>query len=317
MSVVESILMQKAARLSPRAKVLRLPLPPKARPPIEIERRYYADLKRMLIDKLDEITRRYLVPALPSILSEAKTDLPTMDSLITRRDNYGRVIDTIFGTMRVAFARELTDQEIDEITRKYASQGQSFNKMTLGKTMTKVLGVDPLVSEPYLDPIMKQFIDQNTNLIRSISSDYFDKVQQDTYKHVQAGVYNKEYAKKIKAEYEQEFQSQFEKGILQKRVTNAEARAKLIARDQISKYNGQLNQTRQTALGITKYRWVTSGDERVRETHRAKNGKIFDWNNPPSDTGNPGDDYQCRCIAEPVFDEGVTDNSKLLDLLNS
>lgn len=320
-SIIESILMQKAARLSPRARVLRLPKPNKPRIPIEIERRYYADLVRIIVGKLEAITRRFLLPALPNLLDEAKQDLPRTDSAGIRNDNYGRLIADIFGTMQVAYARELDDNEIDELVRKYAAQGQAFNKSMLGGNLEKVLGINPIISEPYLQPIMRQFIDTNTNLIKSIGNQFFDQVQADTYRHIQVGVYNKEYAKKIKAEYEQEFKNQFEAGVLKRRVTNADARARLIARDQISKYNGQLNQTRQTALGITKYRWVTAGDERVRERHRQLNGRIFDWNNPPiSDSGepiNPGDDFQCRCVSEPIFDEGVTENENLLKLLNS
>lgn len=323
--IVEQILMQKAAQLSPRAKILRLPRPNRPRPPLEIERRYYADLKKYAVDKLEEITRRFLLPALGSILSDAKDDMPKLDSenhsvYVPRFDNYSRTIDTIFSTMRVAFARELTMTEIDEVARKYAAQGQTFNRDALAANLQKVLGVNPIMAEPYLEPIMRQFINENTNLIRSISEQYFDNVQADTYKHIQAGVYNKEYAKKIKSEYEQEFQNQFEAGILKRRVVNADARARLIARDQISKYNGQLNQTRQTALGISKYRWVTAGDERVRDSHKDLNNEKFSWDNPPKINGrplHPGEDYQCRCIAQPIFDEGVTENQQLLRLLNS
>jgi SPP1 gp7 family putative phage head morphogenesis protein len=290
------------------------------RVPLEIERRYYSDLIKMVVNNLEEITRRFLMPALPSLLAEAKQDLPTFDSQVSRRDNYGRTIDTLFSIMRVAFARQLTVNEIDEVTRKYAEQGKEFNKTELSKNLIKVLGVNPIIAEPYLDPIMRQFIDENTNLIRSIGEQYFNQVQTDTYNHIQVGVYNKEYATKIKAEYEQEFQRQFERGILQRRVNNADARARLIARDQISKYNGQLNKTRQTALGITKYKWITAGDERVRDSHAKLHGKIFSWDNPPTINGrqlNPGDDYQCRCNALPVFDQGVTENKNLLRLLNS
>ena len=32
------------------------------------------------------------------------------------------------------------------------------------------------------------------------------------------------------------------------------------------------------------------------------NGKIFAWDNPPP-TGHPGEDYGCRCIAEPYYGE--------------
>ena len=44
----------------------------------------------------------------------------------------------------------------------------------------------------------------------------------------------------------------------------------------------------------------TSEDERVRPTHQNNNGETYSWDNPPFETGNPGDDIQCRCTAEPV-----------------
>lgn len=47
----------------------------------------------------------------------------------------------------------------------------------------------------------------------------------------------------------------------------------------------------------THYIWHTQGDDKVRASHAANNGKIFAWNNPPA-TGHPGKDYNCRCWAE-------------------
>jgi Phage Mu protein F like protein/Colicin E5 ribonuclease domain len=48
----------------------------------------------------------------------------------------------------------------------------------------------------------------------------------------------------------------------------------------------------------THYIWRTRGDNKVRASHAANNGKIFAWESPPS-TGHPGEDYGCRCWAEP------------------
>ena len=47
------------------------------------------------------------------------------------------------------------------------------------------------------------------------------------------------------------------------------------------------------------YRWRTAGDDKVRPSHAANEGRIFNWDYPP-DTGHPGEDYNCRCTAEPV-----------------
>ncbi len=48
----------------------------------------------------------------------------------------------------------------------------------------------------------------------------------------------------------------------------------------------------------THYIWRTRGDPQVRPSHIENNGKLFAWDNPP-ETGHPGEDYGCRCTAEP------------------
>lgn len=48
------------------------------------------------------------------------------------------------------------------------------------------------------------------------------------------------------------------------------------------------------------YIWITQVDERVRTSHAERDGGIFDAANPP-EGGNPGDDYNCRCQAVPVW----------------
>ncbi len=72
-----------------------------------------------------------------------------------------------------------------------------------------------------------------------------------------------------------------------------------IARDQVSKFNASLNEIRQTQYGVTHYFWRTAGDERVRDSHASKEGERFAWDSPPSDTGHPGEDINCRCYADP------------------
>lgn len=47
----------------------------------------------------------------------------------------------------------------------------------------------------------------------------------------------------------------------------------------------------------TFYIWLTQGDSKVRESHKENEGKIFSYENPPP-TGNPGEDYGCRCWSE-------------------
>ena len=93
---------------------------------------------------------------------------------------------------------------------------------------------------------------------------------------------------------------------LKKSEEIGENRARLIARDQTSKFNGQLTQLRQQELGITSYIWTTSKDERVRSTHRVLDGKTFTWEKG-SKIGHPGQEINCRCIAQPIIIDSMFD----------
>lgn len=85
------------------------------------------------------------------------------------------------------------------------------------------------------------------------------------------------------------------------RADVSESRAELIARDQTQKMNASINKTRQQHAGISQFVWSTSLDERVRDSHAENEGETFDWTNPPAETGLPGDDVNCRCVAVPVL----------------
>ena len=84
-------------------------------------------------------------------------------------------------------------------------------------------------------------------------------------------------------------------------------RATLIARDQTLKLNGKINETQQRMVGVSQYIWSGINDGRERPGHIALNGTTQSWDSPP-DTGDgelnhPGEDYQCRCVAIPIFAE--------------
>lgn len=89
-------------------------------------------------------------------------------------------------------------------------------------------------------------------------------------------------------------------------------RAMLISRTETARANAAINQARAMSVGSGQYRWHNSGDEAVRHSHkfykgRRLQGMIFSWGAPPtlSDgmTGHPGTFPNCRCFAEPVFDD--------------
>jgi SPP1 gp7 family putative phage head morphogenesis protein len=94
---------------------------------------------------------------------------------------------------------------------------------------------------------------------------------------------------------------------IQERFNVTRSKAALLARDQTLTLNSQIARVRQTNVGITHYIWTTSGDERVRQTHRDLDGTTQRWDTPPDvgggRTAHPGEDFQCRCTAFPVLPE--------------
>lgn len=145
------------------------------------------------------------------------------------------------------------------------------------------VGVDVYRSEPWLAARQTNWIAQNAALIKSIPEQHMARVESIIRSGVMVGESPKSLAAKIQ-----------EAGGVTKR------RAQLIATDQIGKANAELTQYRQMDLGIKDYTWITSHDERVRSSHRVRDGVQFSWSKPPED-GHPGMPIRCRCHASPIF----------------
>lgn len=66
------------------------------------------------------------------------------------------------------------------------------------------------------------------------------------------------------------------------------------------------------AAGVGHYAWMAQHDSVVRPEHLAlDDGSAYDWDDPPlkgddsssGDDCNPGEDYNCRCVASPIPDD--------------
>ena len=201
--------------------------------------------------------------------------------LDTKADDFART----FRALRAFY--ENTPEQVTEVVRSFTNEANEQNKRQFYRGLQRAYGVDVanLIVEENLEEVLTAATGENVSLIKSIPSQYFDKVEQAVYRNLSGGGT----AKSLQEE-------------LQRIGNVTKGRAKLIARDQNSKLNNRLNRERQINLGVKRYEWVTAKDERVRETHRRNNGKIFTWDRPPPETGHPGEDIQCRCIPRPILD---------------
>ena len=193
--------------------------------------------------------------------------------------------------MKVLEKYEKSDRtsQAENIANGFVSRGDAQNHAEVSTNLKNQTGIDLsayLRNSPNIAERVNTLTAGNIQLIKSIRSQYLDKVQNAVMQAMVKGTLNKDLAAQIKD--------------LGK---TTEKRAMFIARDQSSKLNAALTQARHEDVGIKKYMWSTSLDERVRDSHADKEGLIFEYANPPADTGHPGHDFNCRCVAIPVFDE--------------
>lgn len=257
--------------------------------PSSIQTRYSA----MLLDfvqAMGDIVENELFSQIPNYVKESDSIRPTTDSIEHRIDAWPTLLSNNIDEIHNEVNR-LSDKPNEHDLTTIANDISNFNKAQVDKVIKQGLGVDVFTPEPWLEQEIEAFTHQNLSLMGSLEDEYLRKVEEAVNRGIQSGDRAEDIIKELN----------HIEGV-------TESRAKLIARDQVSKLNGNLNMLRQENLGIDSYIWRTSEDERVRPSHEEKNGKEFQWNNPPSDTGHPGEDYNCRCYAEPKLDgflEGI------------
>lgn len=214
---------------------------------------------------------------------------------------------------------DLFNKRLQRLNRKYEDLIQSYQNMATQftermfkeakkkfmKQFDKELGIDVLkqLSERGLRQAFEAEVQRNVELIKSVPQVYFQKIQEMVI---------------TSSLGQQKFDGGLVKAI-QELTHVTRNRAKLIARDQSAKAVSTFTQMRYQNLGCTRYIWRNSRDRRVagnpnglyphpdprskvHGNHWDREGKIYYWSDPPPD-GHPGMGINCRCYAEPIFEE--------------
>ena len=71
--------------------------------------------------------------------------------------------------------------------------------------------------------------------------------------------------------------------VIQNEFGMTKRHADFLARQETKLIKSKIIKDRAINTGHTRYVWQTAGDQRVRDTHRVLNGKIFDFNYPIND----------------------------------
>lgn len=254
------------------------------REPRAIRMRYLVALRGIVAD-IQRATKAAVVDKLPELFAllpaELRLDAPPDDGARGLMLELRSDVDGI-----------LSDKPLMTLSERIARDVSTFNRSEFSKQMKIAIGIDPFVADANLSSYVDGFVAENVALIKSIGSEQLGRVEGIVMRALRNGTR----VETVRKEIQQSF------GLSRKR-------AELIATDQVSKLNGQLTRSRQQQVGIEKYRWSTSRDERVRRRHRELEGTVHSWSRPPvvdAKTGrreHPGGDFRCRCEAIPVVDD--------------
>jgi len=215
-------------------------------------------------------------------------------SITAKQDDDSDYIKNAFDRLRTTLGQRLKDRDYQQAALDGASMANRVNQAYHVELINRVRGVNPIMVEPWLDESMKSFIRENSSLIKTIPTEGLSDIEQMVYRESRRGLSPKDMRAKIRDEFDV-----------------SEGRARVLARDQIGKFNANLTEKRQTNLGITEYTWRTSKDGRVRDRHEHLEGTKHKWSEPPitvttgkraGERNHPGEDIQCRCYAEPDID---------------
>ena len=225
----------------------------------------------------------------------------------------GRRLENIRRTYEDMFA-----MNAPQIAKSWVDRVNQNNRKKLMANLREQLGIDV---GTILNEDMQKDLDimmlESATYIKTIPTQLVGKVAERVLQHYKGQPFpeNRTLRQQIKEEFKV-----------------SDNRAKVLARDQTAKMNTSINAIRDKDIGIEMYIWRTSRDERVVGTpggkypkgtklhrnHYLMEGKWCRWDDPnvySTDQGktwkqraenmphnHPGNDIQCRCVAEGVID---------------
>ena len=259
-----------------RPKGTRVLLAP-VQPGLGAEKQYRAELRRMLA-KIAKETRESVIPRYEADRAAERARLAfTADG----------AEGSWFAALR-ALINRLTGAS-SQMVRNILNLEAKRHTSGFMAAAKKALGIDlaAVVRDEDLDEYLQAAVDRNVSLITGLGDDIRQRIERVVYDNSVAG--------NSVATLKKQLAEQF--GI-------ADRRAQLIARDQIGKFNSDLNRIRQTQAGVTSYIWVTSHDERVRDRHRRLDGNEYKWGEATGAEEGlpPGQPIRCRCVARGVVE---------------
>lgn len=218
-------------------------------------------------------------------------------------DNWFDEIVAVLELISSKWSSPAFNQLANTLASVFVRNADDVNRKRFGKDVGN-FGINVFSDNQELLDYVDASIFDNTRLIKSIPDQYLTQVESIVMTNIRAGGRPAAISKQ-----------------LQKQFGVTKGRAKMIARDQTAKINGDIAVKRAQSAGFEYFQWLDVNDARVRDRHESIANKvtaygkgIYRYDNPPlSDDGTPiipGQDFQCRCFSRPVLNDEVEENQK-------
>lgn len=277
--------------------------------PHGVEQKYFRQLQSYF-KPLTDYVKKYLSENIEAILrgdsQEIKLDaIPgkTFDKMIYNLENWLSIY--------MPDISELDEDKLNNVIftglGKTADETMAFSEKEFEKMLEKGIHVNVPTSSDWWGKMKTSWAEDNYTLITSNAKNYVSKINT----LVEQGVVNGQSIRKITDE------------ILKATDSLTKKHCKLLARDQVGKLTGQINQSQMEEIGLDLYVWDTSMDDRVRESHAVMQGLLCRWDDAsvcsydggqtwePRPSGavdlHPGQDIQCRCSALSYYPELIAE----------
>jgi SPP1 gp7 family putative phage head morphogenesis protein len=221
--------------------------------------------------------------------------LVALDRVLLRADSVRNDGDGDEWARAKADARTAVNQRLGKIRQGFTRTAD------LGKrALTQAIGIPLVLEDTTLGALADDFVSRHVHYITKMTDEEIYDIGVMVREGTDSGLSYTELKRQV-----------------MDRTGVGRVRAELIARTEISSVNAEINKARFNELGVTKAKWITGKDARVRPAHRAMEGVEFDVNDPPHvgggidelghkipDEGNhlPGQWFNCRCRSAPVID---------------
>lgn len=217
----------------------------------------------------------------------------TMDVSVASKSK--KLINKLMAKFEKLFSSKAT-----ELAEGMLSSSLKTSQSTLKTSLKQLSGGVALntgVVPKGMEDVSQAIINENVSLIKSIPSEYLDKVSGAVMRSITTGNGLSDLEPEIK-----------------KYSGQTDRRVSLLALDQTRKAYNTINKQRMQSIGVKKFEWIHSGGgQHPRISHMKLDGKIFSFNDLPlkGEEGFvngqfPGQAINCRCTMLPVleFEDG-------------